>query len=194
MQFKIRYIHGLSGGVKSRTNTGLCEVFGAANVDCLSYPSETATFGENFALILRKFEDAQRQNPAPITAIVGTSLGGFFASKLADELVKNRGVNPDCLALVLINPATNPFETGKKLGYENSPVFRSYKGQTAARNFAELGIAHTVFVALDDELLDPQQTLQYFAADNVVKLPFGGHSCWNAQFEIIAEKIRELAS
>ncbi len=165
---KIFYIHGLGGGVKSSTFIGLCKHFD--DVEILEYPSETATYDENFAIICNKFF-AKVGNENFI--IVGTSLGGYFASKLADEYLA-RGGDVSKMRAIFINPSTNPIKTANGLGYPNELV-ESYKDKPISKNSK---VKPTIILAMDDELLDANECAELFEGFDVRKFPRGGHRCW----------------
>ncbi len=167
---KIFYVHGLGGGVKSSTYIGLCKYF--YDVEILEYPSETATFDENFKIICDKFFD---KVGSEIFWIIGTSLGGYFASKLADEFLV-RGGDVQKIRLMLINPAVNPYEIARGLNYPEALV-NSYKGIEISKNLEAKPI---VVLAMDDELLDANATAERFSDCDVLAFPSGGHSCWDA--------------
>ncbi len=177
---KIFYVHGLGGGVKSSTYIGLCNHFD--DVEILEYPSETATFGENFKIICDKFFDKVGSEKF---FLIGTSLGGYFASKLADEFLA-RGGDVEKIRLMLINPAVNPYEIARGLNYPEVLV-NSYKGIEISKN---LEIRPTVVLAMDDELLDAQATAERFSDCDVRAFPNGGHSCWDALSDDIVKIIK----
>jgi|GEM_PF-5761792 len=169
---KIYYIHGLSGSAQSATCVGLRENFDG--VECLAYPSETATFGENLRTITDAFYGFEGIFKSPEILVVGTSLGGFFASKLADEIARRGGVGR--VKFLMINPAVSPYDAAKAQNYPRYLV-DSYKGIKISDNKK---FDRKVVLCLDDELLDPSPAAEIFGKD-VITFPTGGHSCWNAR-------------
>ena len=180
MASQIFYIHGLGGGVKSATYIGLCKYF--ADVEILEYPSQTATFSENFKLICDKFYSKYKGGKF---LLIGTSLGGFYSSKFAEEFAKNGG-DLNNISVLMINPAINPYTVALGLDYPKELV-DSYKEV----EFSTLAnIRKRVILALDDELLDAKQTASIFPSDCVLSFSRGGHSCWASLESDIVNLVR----
>lgn len=170
---KILYIHGLGGGLQSATYAGLRRHFDG--VDILLYPSQTATFGENLAIIKRGFSERVPDSYRGKVLIVGTSLGGFFATKLADFLASS-GFDVSRLRLMLVNPAAVPYETAKLLDYPQE-LSSTYEGETILKNE---GVKKVVVLTADDEVLDPSRARGLLEPADIRVFERGGHSCWNA--------------
>lgn len=183
MNPKIYYIHGLSGSRESATCVGLRERF--EGVECLEYPSQTASYAENLRIITSAFYALEEFFKSEKIIVVGTSLGGFFASKLADEIQKRGGVGD--VSFLLINPAVCPYETARGKGYERELV-DSYKGLTISYNKM---FKTRAVVTLDDELLNPRQAIDIFGSACTV-FPSGGHSCWNMRQNEISQIIKDM--
>lgn len=177
----IFYIHGLGGGEKSATYQGLKKHF--ADVVLLAYPSESAEYAENLRVISEKF--FYRANFSENVVVVGTSLGGFFATKLADLCAEHELPR---LRLLLVNPAATPFKTASGLGYPKELV-DTYKGVEISHN---AGVKKIVVLADDDELLNPDETAAILSPCRLERFARGGHSCWNTLGGNIAEFVREL--
>ena len=182
MSKQIFYIHGLGGGVKSATYIGLCSHFD--NVEILEYPSETATFTDNFKLISRKFFSAYKGGKF---LLVGTSLGGFYASKLVEEIVA-RNVPIENICVIMINPAVNPYAVALGLNYPQA-LIDSYNGIEIS---TLPNIEKRIVLALDDELLDARQTARIFSTNYVLSFAKGGHSCWATLENDIVSLIRSF--
>ena len=172
MSTKIFYVHGLGGGVMSSTYIGLCKHF--ENVEILQYPSESAKYGENLDIICKKFfEVLQRDNPDKIV-IVGSSLGGFFTSKLVDEFVANGG-DVSKLGVVMINPASYPFEVAVVREYP-AELVNSYDGIMISKN---PNVKKVVVLTEDDEVLDAFKTAERLAGTGEIAMfKNGKHSCY----------------
>ncbi len=108
--------------------------------------------------------------------IIGSSLGGFYAVVLAEQL--------GCRA-VLLNPSIRPFDTlAKHLG----PQTNLYTGETFtfdASHVAELQALHVpaitrsgrylLMVEMGDELLDHTQTIAYCKGARQIVIEGGDH-------------------
>ena len=182
---KVFYVHGLGGGLHSSTYLGLQEHFN--DVECLVYPSETMGYSENLKTIADKFFDTYKGEK---TLIVGTSLGGFFSTKLIEE-IRSRNFDMNNLRLLIVNPAINPYKIGVLKESYPQELVATYKGIEISQ--AE-SVEKALVLAMDDELLDAQLTSQKLSAWRQFKFAEGGHSCWNTLGKEIIKIAEDLLS
>jgi len=139
------YVHGFNSGRQSRSGKLLEEALGLP-VFRPDYDS-ARPFQENFESLLY-----QCRAIAPGSVIMGASLGGFMAYRLAGRLRRN---------CVLFNPVTNPYEdleqflggqtnlsTGKAYEFTRE-LLESYRGIKAER----ADVDAEIFVSDCDEVL-----------------------------------------
>ena len=174
MSTKIFYVHGLGGGVMSSTYIGLCKHFD--DVEILQYPSESATYGKNLDIICKKFFEVLERDAPDKIVVVGSSLGGFFSSKLVDEYVR-RGCDVNKLGVVLVNPASYPFEVAVVREYP-AELVNSYDNIMISQN---PNVKKVVVLTEDDEVLDAFKTAERMKENGeIVMFKNGKHSCYEA--------------
>jgi len=173
MPATIVYAHGFRSSSRSR-KAGQLGDFLRGNFPDIDYRTPDLSFRP--ATAMSQLHAACDGVDRATLAIVGSSLGGFYAIVLAEQL--------GCRA-VLLNPSIRPFETlAKHLG----PQINLYTGEAFtfdASHVAELNALHVpritqparylLVVEMGDELLDHHQTIAYCEGARQIVIEGGNH-------------------
>jgi predicted esterase YcpF (UPF0227 family) len=157
----VLYLHGFRSSPRSfKARVVQDRLTAAGRADELICPQLPASPREAMELALKLVE----RYPADELAIVGSSLGGFYATWLAERL--------GCRA-VLLNPAVNPLkDLDKHVGvttswHSNEPFEfkREYIDELAALRVAEITRPERYFLvaATGDEVLDYRDMVAHYA-------------------------------
>ena len=106
--------------------------------------------------------------------IIGTSLGGWLASELADQF--------DALAII-INPSSDPKETLAKYGVPEE--IREKYESLSLRNLHR----KRFYIDPDDEVINHDLLLSYLPEENVILEPGVGHRFNGPEFERMLKNI-----
>lgn len=169
----IVYAHGFRSSSKSRKATQLREYL-RAHPPGVHFLAPDLSFRP--ALAVAQLESACHGIAAGDLTVVGSSLGGFYAVVLAEEL--------GCRA-VLLNPSIRPFETlAEHLG-EQTNLYTGEKFTFDASHVAELNALfvpaitrperYLLMVEMGDELLDHRRTIEYCAGAKQIVIEGGDH-------------------
>lgn len=179
------YIHGFNSGPSTSSGKKLRECFDGIPVDVLSYDYSLES-GEIYANLLD-----MAQKASGVSLIVGGSLGGYYAARLASDLE---------MPCVLVNPCNNPAKSlapfvGENISFEDNHAWeftpgalKSYQPLDAARLAR---VPRLVIIGRNDSLLDPVENAAFWRDHAEVVLTEDEHSI--AGFEPFRQKILELA-
>jgi len=177
----ILYIHGFGSSAFSIKAKLLKKYFGDTNIFIPSLPYIPNLAIDTLEQIIKIFPNIQ---------IIGSSLGGYYANYLANKYN---------LKAVLINPAMNPDVTLKKavpLGisyYDNSrhDFHQSYLDELRYFKVDKPNLKNIyLFVQGGDEVLNPNDSLNYFKGGNILFEKGGNHGFKN--FETKLEIIQKF--
>ncbi|MFW5490393.1 MAG: YqiA/YcfP family alpha/beta fold hydrolase [Desulfovibrio sp.] len=165
------YVHGFNSSCQSTSAQRLEEAL-QLPIHRLDYKSQN-TFKENLDQLALQVKDLEE------VFLIGTSLGGFYA----DQLLFTIGY-PKACGCALFNPVVHPCDQlaqflGKNKNFTTDeeyiftkPTLASYADAPDTRG---LQIPRVVYIAHDDELLDPLVALEYWKGHSKVVDIKGGH-------------------
>ncbi len=163
----IIYIHGFNSWGNTEKPQKLREMFPDITIVSPSYDSA------DFDTIETLMSGIKLDNKV---LFMGSSLGGFIAMYLAQKH------NAPCL---LLNPATNAPNTIQKYLGHNQNFVTNKEYELTQENIDKLKryivsditpLSITAFVNMDDDTIDPQETLTFFKdKKTVITFPDGGH-------------------
>jgi len=189
----IYLIHGFASAPKypSVKADVLQSVFGES-VKQLCYDS-SQTFHSNMDALKKQVDDS------PLI-FVGTSLGAFYASKLAEFFYARDG----CVAIFL-NPCHSPCETLDALKGLNTnfstgehfnlteQVISSYQNISFIDH--AMILPRYILLNMDDELIDALETKErYKNALQVITFEHGGHRFENIALDEVTKALKEISS
>ena len=169
------YLHGF----RSSSASGKCRLLGEALRHVRAdweyiTPDLSHDSAEALTLVERMIA---RSGNAQNIVLIGSSLGGFYATVLAEK--------HGCRA-VLLNPALHPHETLRRYVGEQTNL---YTGETFEFTTAHLDALraampavvtdvtrYMIVVEMGDELLDHSATLATIAGARAIKVPSGNHN------------------
>jgi len=169
---KILFLHGFASCGKGQKSTALKAYFGEEAVlapDLPYAPLEVLSFLE------------ERVEKEPVDLIIGSSLGGFYATWLAEKYQ---------MRAVLLNPSTEPYETlkmytGWQQRFCDSEVFEFKPVYIDQLKDLKVRIEHGKYLVLlqsEDEVLDYTKAHLLYDRHRIV-IEYGG----NHRFENIAD-------
>lgn len=164
------YLHGFNSD-RNPTSDKLKELGKLGDVITLGYNS-FAPYSEILKNLEEKIKREIRANPAGEVALVGTSLGGYWAGTLSDIY----GV-----PAILMNPAIRPAKTLKKHVGVTLKNFVSDEENTLSKDvpksYPELPKKGILMIMVDegDEVLDPYETKEFFADYGPILFKGGSH-------------------
>ena len=172
-EIKVIYLHGYGSSSASDKVTGLREYFWDV------YAPDIPIYWDEAETLLKKFIQSVIDLDQRQTVIVGTSLGGYWATRMADHFR---------LPSVIINPSCTPATSLRKYLPE-FPVPELIKYLPLdPMNVA----SRTVLLSMDDEVINPTVAKMMFSPfADVVEYPKMGHR-FNS-INIIADHIIETA-
>lgn len=150
-------IHGYKGTPHNAAYSALCGLAKTIISPQIDYDSEQPDTILNRLLNICA--------PEKIDMIVGTSLGGFFASLIAVKLQK---------PLLLVNPCLQPQIVIPALGYE-SDVSR-FSEMSAVFDDLDRKRVRCIIGGKDEVIGDHEYTKQLLGANNIIVIPDGMHS------------------
>ncbi len=127
-------------------------------------------------VLFEKLQDALKRKDPESFGLIGSSLGGFYATRLASEF--------GCKT-VLINPATEPWLTiknflGKQVTREGKVVFvkEAYGAELQELQVKEVKYPERMLLVLSmaDEVLNWKETEKRFSMVKTLKLPNEDHA------------------
>jgi predicted esterase YcpF (UPF0227 family) len=164
------YFHGFNskgdpGSSKLKTLSKLGKV---VTIDYNSFDS----YDDILRDLGKRFKDYLNKNPNDDIAIVGTSLGAFWASKFSDEYG---------FPGILINPSIKPAKTLQKhvglslKNYKTGEVNKLI--ETVPPTYPELSRKGMYLVLVDkgDDVIDPLETEKHFIFNEVIMFEGGSH-------------------
>jgi len=170
----IYYVHGF--GSCSRANESkrleMMRIFPDTPVHMLDYDS-SAFYMDTVGALVRAVSQTAQGTPF----FIGSSLGGLYARVLCSRFAGaacalfNPVIDPVSLLLGKVGRNTN-FCTGLPFDVSEA-VARSYAGYDAHLSAHDHRV--TVFVAMDDEILDPREMTRYFMGRARIIQIQGGH-------------------
>jgi len=191
MMEHIYLLHGFASAPKHPSDKAavLEQVF-ELPVKQLAYDSGES-FSDNMALL-------QSQVHEPPLFFVGTSLGGFYASKLAEFFYAQHSCMP-----IMLNPCHNPasvlktsvgqhtnFATGETFTLSEQ-VVDSYRNISFIE--ASPTISRWVLLNMDDALIDAHQTQALYKNKlEVITFQTGGHRFENINSEEVREAFQRI--
>jgi uncharacterized protein len=134
----------------------------------------------------KRFKDYLNENPKEDIAVVGTSLGAFWASQISDEYAT-------LIPAILINPSIKPAKTLQK---HVGLTLKNYKtgevnqlSETVPPTYPELSRKGMYLVLVDkgDEVIDPYETEKHFTVNEVIMFEGGSH-----RFEHMEESLPHI--
>lgn len=164
---KIVFLHGFgSTSTVSTTGRGIRRVFADQDVACLDYDSITPA--QDMPRLQQEIEVYGD------VVLIGVSLGGFLARYLASKCLNVK-------RLILLNPAIGAASTAHTLvGQEvhgrivPEDFYQQFKDLLVEQDRKDLAIS--VVLCTDDEVVDPQVTLDRFSRHATLLLTQGGHT------------------
>jgi len=131
---------------------------------------------------------------------VGTSLGGFYASHLAEWLYAKYACMP-----IMLNPCHNPAELLRDSAGEHLNFFTGEKfflREASIASYHELPLMHAnlqmprwILLNLDDALIDAHQTQALFKDQlEVITFPSGGHRFENIASDDVVTALERINS
>ena len=174
---KILNIHGYNGSAHN-TAYGILENLFPGQIVSPQFDYDRYTPNNVMSILERLIKEDK------IEAIVGTSLGGFFASCLSTNLE---------IPVILINPCLLPFITLRKISETGSI------STLAGNQFYELFGNHmgnldmrylSVIAGKSDEIINHKEITKYLVKTSRYDEIEGGHSFENT--EVLASKISEI--
>jgi len=167
------YIHGFNSA-RDYESAKVKEFLNLADdVKLLEYD----TFAPRDEIIAKLSKDLESVGDDVV--LVGTSLGGYYASALARRFE---------LKAILLNPATNPYKdlseavgvslknyvTGETKVLTKS-VLDSYRDLPIFAKREDYAFSPTVLVCLDDDVINPKETLEMLSDLDPIMFLKGGH-------------------
>jgi predicted esterase YcpF (UPF0227 family) len=182
----ILYIHGFNSSGNSGKVAALRSAFSDMEV---SSPTFSHRAGETASRVSDETKLLMRRHAGEVV-IVGTSMGGFWANWAASLMG---------LRAVLINPALHPSQTlrmaigqemepGVVWSQENCDEYVEFERQGSDRMRQPM----TVMVALDDEVIQPGLTIEYFKPFAKVAVYSAGGHRFNDYDEICRKVLETL--
>ena len=169
---KYFYIHGFNA--TGKTTAKLLSKVLETKVEVLAWDC-TKPFNENFENMLKILKKESDD-----FLLIGSSMGGFYANSLANEL---------CVNCVLFNPVIEPKEVLKRFQKEAAEILtdeliNSYEGKE------DKILSRVVVVGLNDEVLNPQKTIEYWQGKCNLITTNDGHEI--KDFAVVKEDIINL--
>jgi len=186
----IYMIHGFASGPKYPNEKAAVfeKVFGLP-VKQIVYDS-AATFAENIVALRKQIESTPK-------IIIGTSLGAFYASKLAEDYAGQVRL------LLLLNPCHTPSDILKhavgaheSFATGESFVFTEHALQSYAKEAfvnPKLCLNRQVMLNMDDDLIDSQRTIDLFAdVLDITSFEIGGHRFENIGSNEVMDALKNM--
>jgi predicted esterase YcpF (UPF0227 family) len=185
---KIIYLHGFGSAGDSPKSQALRAAYGDDAVISPDLPMDPDA-------VIAKIATIVHENKEYPIIFVGTSLGGFYANYFAQRY------DAPC---VLVNPSTSPSKTmaarlGKHTNYVTGQEFEITDRHVAT--FAAMedaikdqnGALISLFLAEDDDVLDPTIAMQYFPFTRTkVVTKDGGHR-FEKHWDAVVDHIRTIS-
>ncbi len=181
---QICYIHGFNSGPSTRSGQKLRECFPGVHVKVLSYDSAWSCHK-----IQQTLEANMKKVAGPII-LVGSSLGGYHAARLAGKLG---------LPSVLVNPCNNPPKSlrqflGENVSYEDAHRWNFTKEVLESYEPLDLGrlgrLPELVVIGLRDELLNPEENTRFW--EGHVRMAFTDDSHSIESFEPVKDEMLKM--
>ncbi len=170
---RLIYIHGFNSGPSSSSGRKLRETFPDMPVTVLAYDS-ALDFPAIFAQLKSAAQKLTAQGP---TAMLGSSLGGYYAAQLASDLG---------LPCVLVNPCNNPPQALKEFVGKNV----SFEDEHAWNFTKKAPVPRLVIIGRNDILLDPLENAAFWKDYARVAMSDDEHSI--ASFEPLKQQMLEI--
>jgi hypothetical protein len=188
---KILYLHGFNSSPASHKARVLHDYMNSKGLsNRIEIPEIPHAPAEAIELLLHRAEEINKQYAL---SLVGSSLGGFYATWLAEKY--------DCPA-VLINPAVKPHELLKKYLGENTNYYTDESwvlDEEHISQFRELYIEkvsnpqrYLLMLQAGDETLDYREALEKYSASPTVVEEGGSHEF--SGFERHLDKILDFCN
>jgi len=180
----VLYIHGFNSSPSSM-KAELTRTYFANNYPEINFHCPQVACSPNVAIA--QLEGIMKQAPDSNWLVIGSSLGGFFATFLAEKYQ---------LKAALINPAVKPFELMQDYLGEQVNPYTQERYNIEAEHVTELKMLeqhdisknnYLVMVQTGDEVLDYQQAVEKYRHCQLVIEQGGDHSFVN--YENILPKI-----
>ena len=169
------YFHGYGSSSATDKAVGLRTFF-----EEVSAPDIPLLWDEADAYLKEYVSQALRAGAGKTFVFVGTSLGGYWATRMSDLFaVPSVIINPSCRPAVTLKSYANPLLTASELS-----KFVALEPKSIS--------ARTVLLALDDEILDPKEAMDVFKFSDVKLFQNGGHRF--SSINIIRDNIIETAN
>ena len=172
---KLYYIHGFGSSLDSSTLQDLNTRFDG--VTGLTYDHNEPT--TSLKQLSEKLIDVSKNDDL---TIIASSLGGWYAEQLTDSVVAD---------YILYNPCTNPEVSLAKYGLSKDVLY-AYKQHSDYIARKKPVANRTVVLSMDDEVVDPLNTLKYYKNRANTVQTVGGHRMTPENIEKIFEKVRYL--
>lgn len=170
---KVIYLHGYGSSSASDKVAGLREYFGDV------YAPDIPIYWDEAETLLKKFIQSVIDIDARQTVIAGTSLGGYWATRMADHFR---------LPSVIINPSCTPASSLRKY-LPDFPILELIKYLPLDPVNAS---PRTVLLSMDDEVINPKVARMMFKPfADIVEFQKMGHRF--ESINIIADYIIETA-
>jgi predicted esterase YcpF (UPF0227 family) len=174
-EIKVIYLHGYGSSSASDKVTGLKQFFWDV------YAPDIPIFWDEAEELLLKFVSEVNNSDSRPTVVVGTSLGGYWATRMADHFG---------LPSVIINPSCTPASSLRKYPDCKLSVKELLKYVPLQPVNAS---ARTVLLSMDDEVLNPDIAKMLFSPfADVIEYPKMGHRF--ESINIIRDNILETAN
>jgi len=182
---KILFLHGFSSCGKGNKSTALKAYFGAEHIIAENLP---------YAPLEAIAEIEKLLHTENIDLLIGSSLGGFYATYLAEK---------HGLKAVLLNPSTQPWQTllpyvGWQKRFCDDEVFEFKRSDIEAFKTLEIKPAkgnYLVLLQSEDELLDYTKAQSLYNTHKVVVEYGGNHRFENIDaYMSMIEKFRKLGT
>ena len=184
---RIIYIHGFNSYIGSTTAAKL-RALNLMDIFEIGYPSD-GMFEDNLNSLRAQYS----QLPLDDTILIGTSLGGFYITQLADL--------PGVKAIVMINPVVYPeTDLAQFLGKnKNFCTHEKYEFTEEAlhsyhefRDMRQVHVSRYLLLAMGDTLLNPMNARAYYDGYAELHLMEGGHRL--EDFELVRQVLAQIVT
>lgn len=182
------YTYGFNSSLGCNTFINLKQGLDITPIELEYY--NNGLFMDNIELLTKQIKEHIHQYGIESFAFIGNSLGAFYLSQIASFAIQD-DYYPKPLACFLFNPVNNPLLQLKKYIGRNhntttnqtfdftQEAFDSYQCYLSPHGESEESISRFVFIALEDELINANDSIAYWQHTAQVHTFHGRHKIYD---------------